>query len=184
MQQVFDRTKEKMTKTISALTEQYTGIRAGRASAALLNRVMVDYYGTPTPVTQLANVSAPEPRMLKIQPYDKSALKDIERAIQMSDIGINPQNDGTVIRMNFPPLTEEHRRELTKNVGKYAEEAKVAIRSIRRDGIDKLKAMQKSSEITEDDLSDAEKKMQTFTDDFCKEIDELAKKKEKEIMEL
>ena len=184
MQQVFDRTKEKMTKTIAALNEQYTGIRAGRASAALLNRVMVDYYGTPTPVTQLANVSTPEPRMLKIQPYDKSSLKDIERAIQMSDIGINPQNDGTVIRMNFPPLTEEHRRELTKNVAKYAEEAKVAIRSIRRDGIDKLKAMEKASEITEDDLSDAEKKMQTFTDDFCKEIDETAKKKEKEIMEL
>ncbi|MCQ2404474.1 MAG: ribosome recycling factor [Clostridia bacterium] len=184
MQQVFDKTESKMNKTINALNEQYAGIRAGRASASVLNRVMVDYYGVPTPVTQLANVSSPEPRLLKIAPYDKTALKDIERAILTSDIGINPQNDGTIIRLNFPPLTEEHRKELCKNISKYAEEAKVAVRSIRRDAIESLKTMKKNAEITEDDQANGEKKVQTITDDFCKQIDEMAKAKEKDILEL
>ena len=184
MQQVFDKAETKMSKTINALNEQYAGIRAGRASASVLNRVMVDYYGVPTPVTQLANVSSPEPRLLKIAPYDKTALKDIERAILVSDIGINPQNDGTIIRLNFPPLTEEHRKEISKNVSKYAEDAKVAVRSIRRDAIESLKAMKKNAEITEDDQANGEKKIQSITDDFCKQIDELAKAKEKDILEL
>lgn len=184
MQEIFDRVNEKMNKTIDSLKIEYESIRAGKASPAVLNRVMVEYYGTPTPVNQLANISAPEPRVLKITPYDKSVLKDIERAILTSDVGINPQNDGQIIRLNFPPLTEEHRKELAKNISKYAEEAKVAIRSIRRDGIDKLKDLKKNSEITEDDLSGAEKKMQTITDDFCKMIDTVAKEKEKEILEL
>lgn len=184
MQQVFDKAESKMNKTINALSEQYAGIRAGRASASVLNRVMVDYYGVPTPVTQLANVSSPEPRLLKIAPYDKTALKDIERAILVSDIGINPQNDGTIIRLNFPPLTEEHRKELCKNISKYAEEAKVAVRSIRRDAIESLKTMKKNTEITEDDQANGEKKVQTITDDFCKQIDEMAKAKEKDILEL
>lgn len=184
MEQIFEKVNTKMNKTIDSLQIQYESIRAGRASASILNRVMVEYYGTPTPVNQLANVSTPEPRLLKIQPYDKSCLKDIERAILVSDIGINPQNDGQIIRLNFPPLTEEHRKELAKNISKYAEEAKVAIRSIRRDGIEKLKEMKKNSEITEDDLSNAEKKMQTITDDFTKKIDLIAKDKEKEILEL
>lgn len=184
MQQVFDKAETKMSKTINALNEQYAGIRAGRASASVLNRVMVDYYGVPTPVTQLANVSSPEPRLLKIAPYDKTALKDIERAILTSDIGINPQNDGTIIRLNFPPLTEEHRKEISKNVSKYAEDAKVAVRSIRRDAIESLKAMKKNAEITEDDQANGEKKIQSITDDFCKQIDELAKAKEKDILEL
>lgn len=184
MEQIFEKVNTKMNKTIDSLQIQYESIRAGRASASILNRVMVEYYGTPTPVNQLANVSTPEPRLLKIQPYDKSCLKDIERAILVSDIGINPQNDGQIIRLNFPPLTEEHRKELAKNISKYAEEAKVAIRSIRRDGIEKLKEMKKNSEITEDDLSNAEKKMQTITDDFTRKIDLIAKDKEKEILEL
>ncbi len=184
MDQVFEKSTEKMNKTVDALKENFASIRAGRASAAVLNRVMVEYYGTLTPVTQLANVSAPEPRVLKIQPYDKSSLKDIERAILVSDIGINPQNDGQIIRLNFPALTEEHRKELCKNISKYGEEAKVAIRTIRRDGIDKLKALKKDSIITEDDLSDAEKRMQNLTDEYCKKIDVIAKDKEKEILEL
>lgn len=184
MQQVFDKAETKMGKTINALNEQYAGIRAGRASASVLNRVMVDYYGVPTPITQLANVSSPEPRLLKIAPYDKTALKDIERAILVSDIGINPQNDGTIIRLNFPPLTEEHRKEISKNVSKYAEEAKVAVRSIRRDAIESLKTMKKNAEITEDDQANGEKKIQSITDDYCKQIDELAKAKEKDILEL
>ncbi len=184
MQQVFDKTETKMGKTINALNEQYASIRAGRASASVLNRVMVDYYGVPTPITQLANVSSPEPRLLKIAPYDKTALKDIERAILTSDIGINPQNDGTIIRLNFPPLTEEHRKEISKNVSKYAEEAKVAVRSIRRDAIESLKTMKKNAEITEDDQANGEKKIQSITDDYCKQIDELAKAKEKDILEL
>ena len=184
MQQVYKTTEEKMNKTVQAMLANFGSIRAGRASASVLDRVMVDYYGCPTPVNQMANVSTPEPRMLMIQPYDKSTLRDIERAILTSDIGINPQNDGMVIRMAFPPLTEERRREIGKNISRYAEEAKVAIRSIRRDGLEKLKGMKKEAVITEDDLKAAEKKMQDYTDDFCKEIDRLAAAKEKEIMEM
>ena len=182
MQQVYKTTEEKMNKTVQAMLANFGSIRAGRASASVLDRVTVNYYGCPTPVNQMANVSTPEPRMLMIQPYDKSTLRDIERAILTSDIGINPQNDGMVIRMAFPPLTEERRREIGKNISRYAEEAKVAIRSIRRDGLEKLKGMKKDAVITEDDLKVAEKKMQDYTDDFCKEIDRLAAAKEKEIM--
>ena len=183
MQTIFNVTEEKMGKTIANLLSEYTGIRAGRASAGVLDHLSVEYYGVPTPINQLANVSTPEPRLLIVQPYDKSLLKDISKAIMTSDLGINPQNDGVVIRLVFPPLTEERRKEIGKNIYKYAEEAKVAIRSIRRDGIDKLKAMKKNSEITEDDQKNGEKKLQDLTDKYCKEIDGHAARKEKEIME-
>ena len=183
MQTVFNVTEEKMGKTIANLLSEYTGIRAGRASAGVLDHLSVEYYGVPTPINQLANVSTPEPRLLIVQPYDKSLLKDISKSIMTSDLGINPQNDGVVIRLVFPPLTEERRKEIGKNIYKYAEEAKVAIRSIRRDGIDKLKAMKKNSEITEDDQKNGEKKLQDLTDKYCKEIDGHAARKEKEIME-
>ncbi|MBQ2939892.1 MAG: ribosome recycling factor [Clostridia bacterium] len=183
MQTVFNYVEEKMGKTVANLLSEYTGIRAGRASAGVLDHLSVEYYGVPTPINQLANVSTPEPRLLIVQPYDKTLLKEIAKAIMVSDLGINPQNDGTVIRLVFPPLTEERRKEIGKNIYKYAEEAKVAIRSIRRDGIDKIKAMKKNSEITEDDQKNAEKKLQDLTDKYCKEIDGHAVRKEKEIME-
>ena len=184
MQQVFQLSEEKMTKTVGSLMNEYASIRAGRANPGVLDKVSVDYYGVPTPVNQVAAVSVPEGRTLLIQPWDKSMLKAIEKAIQMSDIGLNPQNDGTSLRLVFPPLTEERRKELVKGIYKYAEEAKVAIRSIRRDGLEKLKTMKKNAEITEDDLKNAEKKMQNLTDKFCAEIDGIAAKKDKEIMEL
>lgn len=184
MNEIFKLAEEKMNKSINALLNEYATIRAGRANPAVLDRVMVEYYGTPTPINQMAAVSVPDARTLMIQPWDKSTLKDIERAILMSDIGINPQNDGNALRMQFPPLTEERRKELGKSIMKYGEESKVAIRSIRRDAMDKLKDLKKKSEITEDDLKSAEKKMQDLTDKFCKEIDGIAAKKEKEIMEL
>ena len=184
MKEVFDRATDKMTKTVESLLHEYAGIRAGRANPAVLDKIAVDYYGVPTPIGQMAAVSVPDARSLLIQPWDKSSLKEIEKAIQASDIGLNPQNDGSSIRLNFPPLTEERRKELVKTVSKYAEEAKVAIRSIRRDSIEKLKEQKKSSEITEDDLKNGEKKMQDLTDKYCKEIDGLAAKKDKEIMEL
>ncbi len=184
MNQVFQTAEEKMNKTVSALENEYTAIRAGRANPAVLNKLMVEYYGVPTPVNQLASVSVPEPRTLMVQPYDKTSLKDIEKAILTSDIGLNPQNDGSTLRLIFPPLTEERRKELSKTVLKYAEEAKVSVRSVRRDAIDRLKDMKKKSEITEDDLKNAEKKVQDITDKFCKEIDGIAAKKEKEIMEI
>ncbi len=183
MQTVFNYVEEKMGKTVANLLSEYTGIRAGRASAGVLDHLSVEYYGVSTPINQLANVSTPEPRLLIVQPYDKTLLKEIAKAIMVSDLGINPQNDGTVIRLVFPPLTEERRKEIGKNIYKYAEEAKVAIRSIRRDGIDKIKAMKKNSEITEDDQKNAEKKLQDLTDKYCKEIDGHAVRKEKEIME-
>ncbi len=184
MKEVYAYTKEKMEKTVSALKRDYAAIRAGRASAAILDRVTVDYYGTPTPVNQLASVSVAEARILTIQPWDKSVLHGIEKAIQASDIGINPQNDGSVIRLTFPQLTEDHRKAIVKDVSKAAEESKVAIRSIRRDSMDKIKKMQKSSEITEDDLKDGEEEIQKITDDFIKEIDKIAKAKEAEVMEI
>lgn len=184
MNQVFQTAEEKMNKTVSALENEYTGIRAGRANPAVLNKLTVEYYGAPTPVNQLASVSVPEPRTLMIQPYDKSALKDIEKAILTSDIGLNPQNDGSNLRLIFPPLTEERRKDLSKTVLKYAEEAKVSVRSIRRDAIDRLKDMKKKTEITEDDLKNAEKRVQDLTDKFCGEIDSIAATKEKEIMEI
>ena len=184
MEQVFKTAEDKMSKTVNALLGEYASIRAGRANPNVLDKVMVEYYGVPTPVNQVAAVSVPEARTLLIQPWDKSTLKLIEKAILTSDIGLNPQNDGSVLRLVFPPLTEERRRELVKGVYKYCEEAKIAVRTIRRDAMDKLKDMKKKSEITEDDLKNAEKKMQTLTDRFCKEIDETAAAKDKEIMEI
>ncbi len=184
MQQIFQTSQEKMDKSINALMSEYSTIRVGRATPAVLDRITVEYYGCPTPLQQMAAVSVPEPRTILITPWDKSTLRDIEKAILASDLGLNPQNDGNSLRLNFPPLTEERRRELVKTVYKYAEEAKVAVRSIRRDGMEKLKDMKKKSEITEDDLKNAEKKMQDLTDKACKEIDGISAKKETEIMEI
>ena len=182
MKTVFETAKTKMSKTVNALVTEYGAIRAGRANPQILDKIQVDYYGTPTPINQLASVSVAEARVLAIQPWDKSVLKAIEKAIQTSDIGINPQNDGSMIRLTFPPLTEDRRKELVKDIQKIAENAKVAARSIRRDCIEKLKAMKKNSEITEDDLKDGEKEIQKITDNIIKEIDEISDKKQKEIM--
>lgn len=184
MKEVFQAAEEKMRRSVQGLQSEYAAIRAGRANPAVLDRVRVDYYGVETPVNQMAAVSVPDARTLLIQPWDKSTLKSIEKAIQVSDIGINPQNDGAVIRLVFPPLTEERRRELGKTVRKQGEDFKVTVRGVRREAIEKLKAMKKAGDITEDDLADGEKKMQTLTDKYCKEIDETAAAKEKEIMEL
>lgn len=182
MKATIDNAKEKMNKSLNALDKEFAAIRAGRANPAVLDKVLVDYYGAPTPVNQMAAVSVSEARILVIQPWDKSSLKLIEKAIQASDIGINPTNDGNVIRLAFPQLTEERRKDLCKNVKKLGEDAKVAIRSIRRDTMDKLKAMKKNSEITEDDLKDCEKKVQDITDKFCADADKAVSAKEKEIM--
>ena len=174
----------KMQKRIDSLKNELSAIRAGRANPAVLDKVMVDYYGTPTPVQQVAAVSVKEGKMLVIQPWDKSLIRAIEKAIQTSDIGINPNNDGSVIRLAFPPLTEERRREISKQAKKYGEEAKVSVRSIRRDANEKLKEMKKSAEITEDDEKNGEEQVQKMTDKFCKEIDGIVAGKEKEIMKL
>ena len=182
MDTVLTNAKEKMNKTISALTSTLNSIRAGRANAAVLDPIRVDYWGTPTPINQMAQITVAEARILVIQPWDKSALKLIEKAIQASDLGINPQNDGTVLRLAFPPLTEERRKMLTKDIKNEAESSKVAVRNIRRDAIEKLKALKKNGELTEDDLKDAEKEAQKLTDDFVKQIDSIAAKKEEEIM--
>ena len=184
MNELFKTAEEKMNKSVAALEKEYGSIRAGRANPAILDRVTVDYYGTPTPIIQMAAVSVPEARMLQIQPWDVSTLKDIEKAILASDIGITPAKDGKIIRINFPPLTEERRKDLCKEISKMAEESKVAIRSIRRDVNDKLKAMKKNSEITEDDVKKGETDVQKLTDKFVKKIDEVAEAKEKEIMSL
>ena len=184
MDQVFEQAKAKMEKTLTALHNEFATMRAGKASASVLDKITVDYYGTPTPIQQIAAVSVQEGRILVIQPWDVTQIKPIEKAIQASDLGINPMNDGKVIRLTFPPLTEERRKLLAKDVSKYAEEAKVSIRSTRRDIIDKIKKMQKDSEITEDDLKDGEKEAQEVTDEYVKKIEELASKKEKEIMEI
>lgn len=184
MNELIKNTEEKMNKSVAVLERDYKSVRAGRANAAVLDRITVDYYGAPTPIQQLAAVSVPEPRILMIQPWDASSLKDIEKAILTSDIGINPQNDGRVIRLAFPPLTEERRKEIVKDVKKMAEENKVAIRNTRRDALEKLKGLKKANTITEDDVANGEKKIQNLTDKFCKEIDELAALKEKEILEI
>lgn len=184
METVFAFAKEKMNKTISSLQFELNAIRAGRANAAVLDPIRVDYWGVATPINQMAAVTVSEARVLVIQPWDKSALKLIEKAIQTSDLGINPQNDGQVIRLNFPPLTEERRKQLTKDVKANGENAKVAIRNIRRDCVDKLKAMKKASEITEDDLNDALDKVQKITDGFIKDVDGVCAKKEAELMEI
>ncbi|HPU59057.1 MAG TPA: ribosome recycling factor [Candidatus Avimonas sp.] len=184
MNTVLNNAEQKMSKTIQVLISEYAAVRAGRANPAILDKVSVDYYGVPTPVNQLSAVSVPDARTILIQPWDKSVLKDIEKAIQISDIGINPQNDGNCIRLTFPPLTEERRRQIAKDVAKLAEDAKVAVRAVRRDAIDKFKDMKKKGELTEDELKIAEKKIQDLTDKYCNEIDSIAAKKEKEIMEI
>ena len=176
--------ENKMKKTCEALNAQLATIRAGRANAAVLDQIQVDYYGSPTPIQQIASVSTPDPRSLLIQPWDGSVLKGIEKAILASDLGINPQNDGRMIRLVFPPLTEERRRDLAKQTKKYGEDSKVAIRNIRRDAIDKFKKQQKASEITEDDYKIAEKDIQKLTDDYIKEIDKITEKKEIELTEI
>ena len=172
----------KMNKTVDVVVSDFASVRAGRANAAVLDKITVDYYGTPSPIQQVASISSPDPRSLMIQPWDQSLLKAIEKAILASDLGINPQNDGKVVRLAFPQLTEERRKELTKQVRKYAENGKVAIRNIRRDAMDKLKAAEKKNELTEDDRKDGEKDLQDLTDKICKKIDELCDKKEKELM--
>lgn len=184
MNELLKHTEEKMDKTLNALDREYKSVRAGRANVSVLDRITIDYYGVPTPIQQMAAVSTPEARTLVIQPWDASMLKEIEKAILTSDIGINPQNDGKLIRLNFPPLTEERRKDIVKDVKKTAEDAKVAIRNLRRDSLDKLKALKKDNSITEDDESSGEKKIQNLTDKFCKEIDNLCSNKEKEIMEI
>ena len=174
--------KNRMIKTAEVLSTQFDTVRAGRANAAVLDQIEVDYYGSPTPIRQIASISSPDARTLLIQPWDGSTLKLIEKAILTSELGINPQNDGKSIRLNFPQLTEERRKELVKQIHKYSETGKVAIRNIRRDAMEAFKKKQKASEITEDDLKVAEKDLQKLTDDMCKEVDALLEKKEKELM--
>ena len=178
----YSKIKERMEKTINAFTEKLGEVRAGRANPAILNKIKIEYYGVPTPINQVAAVSVPEARLIVIQPWDASCLKDIERAILASDIGINPNNDGKVIRLNFPELTGERRKELVKDIRKIAEEAKVSIRGARRDGLDEFKTMQKNSEITEDELKTAENDIQKLTDTKIEEIDKILANKELDIM--
>ena len=173
---------DKMRKSIDAVSADFGSVRAGRANASVLNRIHVDYYGTPTPIQQIASVASPDPRTLVITPWDASALKAIEKAILESDLGINPQNDGKCIRLSFPQLTEERRKELVKQIHKYSENGKVAVRNIRRDAMENFKKQQKASEITEDELKMAEKDLRKLTDDSCKELDKLLENKEKELM--
>ena len=180
----YNEIKEKMDKSIDNLNEKFSEVRAGRANPALLNKVKIDYYGTPTPINQVAGVSVPEARLIVIQPWDMSILKEIEKAILASDIGINPNNDGKVIRLAFPELTEERRKEIVKDIKKMAEECKVSVRNIRRDGMDLAKKLQKDGEMTEDDLKSAENKIQELTDKSIDEIDKLLDNKEKEIMSI
>ncbi len=181
---VIETAKEKMGKTIAVLHRELSSLRAGRPNAQVLDRIMVDYYGTPTPVNQVGNISSPEARMLVITPYDPSVLNPLEKAIQISDLGINPSNDGKCIRLIFPVLTEERRKELAKTIQKKGEEAKVAIRSIRRDAIEQIKKAQKDSEITEDDRKKLEDQAQKLTDSHIKDIDKIVSDKQKEIMEV
>ncbi|NMA34313.1 MAG: ribosome recycling factor [Clostridiaceae bacterium] len=176
--------ENKMSKAISALKEELVGVRAGRANPAILDKITVDYYGVPTPINQLASISVPEARVIVIQPWEARLLKDIEKAIQKSDIGINPSNDGKVIRLVFPVPTEERRKELTRQVKKFGENAKIAVRNVRRDAIEEFKTQKKNSEITEDDLKVAENDVQKLTDKYIAEIDKVVELKEKEIMEV
>ncbi len=184
MKELKEKAKSKMEKSINVMLSDFAAIRAGRANPNVLDKVKVDYYGAPTPVNQMAAVSVAEARVLVITPWDKSTLKAIEKAIQASDIGINPQNDGQVIRLTFPQLTEDRRKEIVKDVKKGGEETKVAIRSIRRDAMEKIKAMKKNSQITEDEQKDGEEDIQKMTDKFCKEVDEHVAEKEKEILSI
>ena len=180
----FPEVEAKMSKRVDAYASELKTIRAGRATAAVLDKIAIDYYGVPTPIQQVGQISSPEPRMLVIQPYDPSVLNEMVKAISKSDLGITPQNDGKCIRLAFPPLTEERRRELVKTVKKYTEEAKVQVRNVRRDAIDDLKKQKKNGEITEDDVKDMEKDIQNLTDKFTKEIDSIGAAKEKEITEV
>ena len=182
MKEVIDNTKERMNKCINALESELGTIRAGRANPTVLDRITVEYYGTATPINQMASISVAEARILVVQPYDASQLKPIEKAIQASDLGINPTNDGRVLRIAFPQLTEDRRKELCKNVSKICEESKVAVRNVRRDGMDKIKAKKKANEITEDDVKEAEKNIQKLTDKFIEQIDKIGEAKDKEIM--
>jgi len=182
--QVLEQAKEKMNKTIAAFTRELSSIRAGRANAALLDRITVDYYGAPTPINQLGGVSVPEARLLVITPYDKTILGEIEKAIMKSDIGITPTNDGSVIRLMIPALTEERRKDLVKQVKKEAEDAKIAVRNVRRDANDDLKKLEKAGEITEDDLRGYGEDIQKLTDEFIVKVDQVTKDKEKEILEV
>ena len=184
MDKVIKNAEEKMKKSVQHLETEFSEIRAGRANPAVLDKVRIDYYGTPTPINQVAAVSVSEARTLTIQPWDKSLLRVIEKAVQKSDIGINPQNDGSIIRMVFPPLTEDRRKEIKKDIATMGEEAKVAVRGIRREAMEKIKALKKKSEITEDDQKTAEKKIQDITDAQIKNIDKATEKKQKQIMEI
>ena len=176
--------EDKMKKSIDSVAADFAAVRAGRANAAVLDRIMVDYYGSPTPIQQIASIASPDPRSLVITPWHTSAVRSIEKAIQESDLGINPSNDGKSLRLLFPQLTEERRKELTKQIAKYAEGGKVAIRNIRRDAMEKFKKLEKSGDLTEDDLKIAEKDIQKLTDDMIKKIDALYAAKEKELMEV
>ena len=182
--ELYEPYETKMKKTISVLKDEFSAIRAGRANPALLDKITVDYYGSQTPINQLSNISVPEARTILIQPWEAKLLKDIEKAIQKSDIGINPNNDGKIIRLTFPVLNEERRKELIKQIKKLSEEAKVAVRSIRRDAVEHFKKQKKSNEMTEDDLKDAEKEIQTITERYVEEVDKVMVDKEKEIMEI
>ena len=181
---MYEEYETKMKKTVEVLQTQYSSIRAGRANPSVLDQIKVEYYGTLTPINQIASIGTPDPRTLVVQPWDASSLKPIEKALMTSDLGINPANDGRILRLVFPQPTEERRKELIKQVYKTAEEAKVAIRNIRRDAVEKFKAQKKKGEITEDDLSDTEKDLQKMTDDYVKDIDKVAEKKEAEIKEI
>ena len=182
MKELYQEYDVKMQKTIEVVVSDFAGVRAGRANAAVLDKITVEYYGTETPIQQVASISTPDARTLVIQPWDGTLLKAVEKALLASELGINPQNDGKVIRLIFPQLTEERRKELVKQIHKYSENGKVAVRNIRRDAMDRFKKMQKASEITEDELKLAEKDLQKITDDNCKELDKLLEIKEKELM--
>lgn len=184
MNEQLQKASERMQRRIDHLLDEYSQIRAGRANPAVLDKIKVDYYGTPSPINQIASVSVTEARTLSIQPWDASIIRDIERAIQTSDLGINPQNDGKTIRIMFPPLTEDRRKEIVKDIAKLSEETKVQIRNVRRETIEKLKVLKKDGDMTEDDLKQAEKKTQDLTDKFVKKADDLSAAKQKEIMEI
>ncbi len=181
---MYEEIEEKMKKAISVLEEQLASVRAGRANPKILDKVLVDYYGVPTPINQVANIMVPEARMIAIQPWDASIIKDVEKAIQEANIGINPNNDGKVIRLVFPELTEDRRKELVKDIKKMAEDSKIALRNIRRDGMEDYKAKQKASEITEDDLHTAEDDIQKLTEQYGGKVEELTGNKEKEVMSI
>lgn len=184
MKEIYKEYDSKMQKTIDVVLSDFAAVRVGRANPAVLDKITVEYYGAESPIHQVASISSPDPRTLVIQPWDATLLKEVERAIQTSDLGINPQNDGKVIRLSFPQLTEERRKELSKQVRKYGENGKIAIRNIRRDAMEKFKMQKKNSEITEDDLKTYEKELQELTDKRCNEMDELVRKKEAELMEV